>query len=218
MKQVPNYLTFLRLALVPLFVVLMIDASDLRRGLAIVVFLIAVATDYADGVLARRWGAVSDTGKLLDPLADKLLVMAALVMLIGQRSDLYGDPWVPGWMVVMVLARETWVTGLRGIAASYGTIVAASSAGKLKSALQMVAILFLLLHEPKFTLFGYLLTCQVVGLYLLLLSIALSYWGAYEYTQSVLQLARRDGGAGSPDIRSGGAPPPGGGAEAQHPS
>src|SRR5262249_9731081 len=112
-QRLPNYLTFFRLALVPVFVVLMLEPSEYMVFLAIIVFVVAAITDYVDGIIARSFGAVSDFGKLLDPLVDKILVMAALVMLVAQRSDVDGTPWVPGWMVVLVMARELWVTGLR---------------------------------------------------------------------------------------------------------
>ena len=90
MRSIPNYITGLRLALVPVFVVLLINPSDWGRYLAAAVFVVAALTDYLDGLLARRWHAVSNLGKLFDPLADKLLVMSALVMLSGQRLDVYG--------------------------------------------------------------------------------------------------------------------------------
>ncbi len=186
LHRLPNWLTYLRMALIPVFVVLMIDPTQGAVFLATLVFIIAAITDYTDGYIARRYGAVSDAGKLLDPMADKILVLSALVMLVAQRSDLTGDPWVPGWMVVLVLAREIWVTGLRGIAASRGVVVAATQSGKYKSGFQMVAIVFLLLHDITFPLAGQRVSCQTLGLNLLFLSIAISYWGAIEYTFNVL--------------------------------
>lgn len=187
LRELPNYLTCLRLVLVPVFVVMMLDPSSLMVWLATGVFIFAAFTDYLDGIIARRFGGVSDVGKLLDPLADKLLVMSALVMLVAQRSDLSAEPWVPGWMVVMVLAREIWVTGLRGVAATKGLVVAAGNAGKVKSVLQMIAIVFLLMHHLRFSFFGIPMTCQVVGLYMLLLSIMFSYYSAVDYSLSVLK-------------------------------
>lgn len=204
-KEIPNLLTYLRLVLIPVFVFLMVDPTPAMRFGALAVFLLAAITDYFDGILARKFSAVSDLGKLLDPLADKILVMAALVMLLAQRSDLYGDPWVPGWMVVLVLAREIWVTGLRSLAASQGVIVEASTAGKAKSFLQMVAITFLILHEVKFSVLGAVITCQLIGLYLLLVSIALSLWGAIEYTVEILGGYKR---LSSPSLEGGSAAPP----------
>lgn len=185
-QKLPNWLTYIRLGLIPIFVLLMLDPSRLMVDLATLVFIIAALTDYIDGYVARRFGAISDFGKLLDPLADKILVMAALIMLVAQRSDVFSEPWVPGWMVVLVLSREIWVTGLRGVAASQGKIVAASNSGKYKSALQMISIFCLLMHDRGFLWLGLNISYQIVGLNLLALSIAISYWGAVAYTYEVL--------------------------------
>jgi CDP-diacylglycerol---glycerol-3-phosphate 3-phosphatidyltransferase len=185
-QRLPNYITFARLGLVPVFVGLMIEPTEFMLDAAITIFVVASVTDYVDGFIARRYGAVSDFGKLLDPVADKLLVMAALVMLVAQKPDNYGDLWVPGWMVVLVLAREMWISGLRSDAASRGKIVAASNAGKLKSVLQMAAIVALLLHDRRISLGGALVSCQLIGINLLIVSLLLSYWGAVEYTWEML--------------------------------
>lgn len=185
-KNVPNYLTLFRLGLVPIFVLLLLDPSEGMILLAIGVFILAAITDYVDGIIARAFGATSDFGRLLDPLVDKVLVMAALVMLVAQRSDVDGNPWVPGWMVVLVLAREIWVTGLRAVAATQGLVVEARTAGKFKSGFQMIAIVFLLLHTKEVTVLGHATSCQLLGLNLLFISIMLSYWGAYEYTHDIL--------------------------------
>jgi len=184
-RRLPNCLTFLRLALIPVFVVLLIEPTQATINAAIGIFIFAALTDYLDGWIARAYQAETDFGKLLDPLADKILVIAALVMLVSMRSELYAEPWVPGWMVVLVVAREIWVTGLRGVAAERGIIVAASAAGKVKSGLQMVAIVFLLLHDASFSFWAYEITCQFVGVNFLFLSIIFSYWGAVDYTWAV---------------------------------
>ncbi len=184
-KKLPNWLTFLRLALIPVFVVFLIDPSRTSLNIAAVIFVLAAVTDYADGILARRYAAITDFGKLFDPLADKILVMSALVMLVAVRDD-QCISFVPGWMVVLILAREFWVTGLRAYAAKDGTIVAARSGGKVKSFLQMVAILALLLHDYSFNLFGFRVTYQFVGLNILLVSLAFSYISAFDYSLSIL--------------------------------
>ena len=160
MRHIPNLLTYLRLLLIPVFVLLLIDPSPGMVWAALVVFTIAALTDYFDGMVARRFQVVSDTGKLLDPLADKILVMAAFIMLVGLRADTDGNPWVPPWMVVMVLAREIWVTGLRGVAAARGTVVAAGGAGKWKTTFQMLSIAALLVHY-KHELFGIVIDFKV---------------------------------------------------------
>ena len=193
MRHLPNILTFFRIVLIPIFVVLMIDPSPLMVNAAVWVFVVASITDYVDGLIARTFSAVSDFGKLLDPLADKILVMAGLVMLVSQPRDPNGEAWVYSWMVVLALAREIWVTGLRGVAASRGIIVAAKGAGKLKSGFQMVAIVMLLLHSrpvSSVSLFSISIPidvpCQFVGLNLLLVSLFFSIWGAVEYTWEIL--------------------------------
>lgn len=184
-KRIPNWLTYLRLVLTPVFVLLMVEPSRWMVYAATGIFIVAALTDLFDGFLARRFGAVSDAGKLLDPVADKILVMAALVMLVSQRSEVDGAPWVPGWMVVLVLAREIWVTGVRALAASKGVVMAAGMAGKIKSSFQMVAIVLLLLHDHHFSIAGVSVPSQTLGLNALLLSILLSYWGAVDYTLTV---------------------------------
>ena len=186
-SKLPNYITYLRLALIPVFVILLVNPSRLMVNIAIAVFIFAALTDYADGYIARKWGAVSDFGKLLDPLADKILVISALVMLTSLRSDLYSKPWVPGWLVVMVIAREIWVTGLRAVAASNGKVVAAGNTGKWKNFFQMVAIVCLLLHDYKLPLYGYLVPYQLIGINLLAFSLALSYISAFDYSKKILK-------------------------------
>ena len=139
---------------------------------------------FFDGLVARRFEAVSDVGKLLDPLADKILVMAALVCLVAQRSDVYGEPWVPAWIVVIILGREIWVTGLRAVAGAKGKVIAAGSTGKYKSALQMLAITILILHYPY--QFGSTeVNFAALGLAILIVSVALSLWSAIDYTCEV---------------------------------
>ncbi|RMG43743.1 MAG: CDP-diacylglycerol--glycerol-3-phosphate 3-phosphatidyltransferase [Candidatus Dadabacteria bacterium] len=188
-KQIPNWLTFIRILLIPVFVFFMANplGMDLRvaTNWALVVFVVAAVTDYIDGIIARRVGAVSSLGKLIDPLADKILVMSALVMLVSRRSELSGDPWIPGWLVVIALAREFWVTGLRAVAAGKAEIISASSAGKIKSALQMIAILFLLLHDYRVPLGSKEIPCYVIGINVFIVSLAYSLWGAGEYTLMV---------------------------------
>ncbi|NMC61932.1 MAG: CDP-diacylglycerol--glycerol-3-phosphate 3-phosphatidyltransferase [SAR324 cluster bacterium] len=185
-KQIPNWLTYIRLGLVPLFVILLLDSTGGTAKAAGVVFIVAAITDFLDGFIARKMGAESDFGKLMDPLVDKMLVLSALIMLVSLRSLESGNSWVPGWMVVLIVVREIWVTGLRGVAASRGVVVPAGIWGKLKSALQMVAIPMVLFYDVEISLLGLNLTSQVWGLNLLLVSIVCSYIGAYEYTASIL--------------------------------
>jgi CDP-diacylglycerol--glycerol-3-phosphate 3-phosphatidyltransferase len=140
--NLPNALTLIRIFLVPvLVVVLLTKTGGLLLGPAI--FGAAVVTDYLDGHLARRRNQVTRLGIILDPLADKLLVAAALLSLVEMDA-------VPAWMVMIILVREFAVTGLRSIAAGRGILIAASGLGKAKMALEVVAIFLLLFarHYP----------------------------------------------------------------------
>ena len=145
--NVPNSLTIARIFFVPLLVAALVQENvAIRVGgmvitnewLALAIFLIAAGTDLLDGFLARRWGQITTIGTLLDPIADKLLVSAALISLVQVHA-------APAWMVVMIIGREFAVSGLRGIAAVEGYTIKASELGKTKMIAQVVAISFLLL-------------------------------------------------------------------------
>jgi CDP-diacylglycerol---glycerol-3-phosphate 3-phosphatidyltransferase len=142
--NLPNYLTFARIIIVPLLVVVLLTPVAERwlgisgYALAIVVFLIASFTDILDGHLARRRNQVSTLGKFLDPIADKLLVSAALIVLVEKHL-------APSWAVVIILGREFIVTGLRSIAAAEGIVIQAQNIGKVKMWAQCVAIVALLI-------------------------------------------------------------------------
>lgn len=141
--NLPNYLTLARIFLVPLLVVVLLTSysedwfSIQRYALAIFIFLIASFTDILDGHLARKRNQVSKLGKLLDPIADKLLVSAALIVLVEKHL-------APSWAVVVILGREFIITGLRSVAASDGIIIHAQKSGKIKMWAQCVAVVALL--------------------------------------------------------------------------
>jgi CDP-diacylglycerol--glycerol-3-phosphate 3-phosphatidyltransferase len=163
----------------------LIEPSREGLNVAAIIFVFAAITDYADGLLARRYKAITDFGKLFDPLADKILVMAALVMLVSLQDD-NGASFIPAWMVVLILAREFWVTGLRAFAAKDGTVVSAKAGGKVKSALQMVSILLILLYDYSFPLWGYQVTAHFIGLNIMIISLAFSYISAVDYSLAIL--------------------------------
>lgn len=139
--NLPNLLTMGRIAAIPFFVWLLDSPTPIRGFWACILFTAAAITDILDGYLARKLGVVSVLGKFLDPLADKLIVMAALVWLVSLRR-------VPAWVVVLLLARELSVTGLRSVAASEGVVISAGNEGKTKTALQMIGIVALVLGHP----------------------------------------------------------------------
>jgi CDP-diacylglycerol---glycerol-3-phosphate 3-phosphatidyltransferase len=140
--NLPNALTLLRIFFVPLLVAALVQESfELRVGgvllghefLALAIFLTAAATDLLDGHLARRWGQVTTVGTLLDPIADKLLVSAALISLVQVHA-------LPGWMAILIIGREFAISGLRSIAAAEGYVIKASELGKTKLVFQVFAI------------------------------------------------------------------------------
>lgn len=138
--NVPNLLSLSRILSVPVFIILMLEPSPVRALVAGIVFSLASATDWLDGYLARKWGQVTKVGKLLDPIADKILIMAALVTLVEIRSEV-----VHSWMAIVIIGREFAVTGLRAIAASEGIVIPAETVGKYKVGAQITAVLSLLL-------------------------------------------------------------------------
>lgn len=134
----PNLLTLFRVLLVPVLVALLVTELSIGDELAAAVFVLASVTDVADGYLARRRDTVTNFGKLMDPLADKLLVTAALVSLVSVDR-------LATWVAMVIIAREFAVTGMRQIAIEQGHVIAASAWGKRKTALQVAMVLALIL-------------------------------------------------------------------------
>ena len=178
--MIPNVLTILRIFFVPLLVAALVEQDvGFRLGaftvtnewLALAIFLSAAATDLLDGYLARRWKQVTTIGTLLDPIADKLLVSAALISLVQVRV-------LPGWMAILIIGREFAVSGLRAIAAAEGYTIRANDLGKTKMLSQVVAISCMLLsvRHPALLRPGMILMWGVV--FFALLS-AFSYFGKF---------------------------------------
>ncbi|HET6367859.1 MAG TPA: CDP-diacylglycerol--glycerol-3-phosphate 3-phosphatidyltransferase [Pseudomonadales bacterium] len=138
--NVPIALTLVRIVLVPLVIVFLISSDRVHVLIAAVIFLAASLTDWLDGRIARRTNQVTRLGTMLDPVADKLLVAAALVSLV--QVDM-----VPAWMALVIIGRELAVTGLRGVALSMGVVVPASRLGKWKTVTQYVALTLLILEK-----------------------------------------------------------------------
>ena len=139
--NLPNVLTMLRILAVPVIVVALLDETPNGDALAAAVFALAAFTDGLDGYIARRRREVTTFGKLMDPLADKLLVVATLVSLVSLNR-------LAAWVAMVIIARELAVTGLRALAAEQGVVIAASWLGKLKTILQVAAIFALIIWEP----------------------------------------------------------------------
>jgi CDP-diacylglycerol--glycerol-3-phosphate 3-phosphatidyltransferase len=140
--NVPNALTAFRILLVPVLVVVILTRPEQHEGISVGIFLLAAATDWLDGWLARRNSQVTTLGALLDPLADKLLIAGALISLVEVGR-------APAWMVVIIIGREFAVTGLRAIAAEQGIAIAAREWGKVKMVVQVVCIVALLMSQEQ---------------------------------------------------------------------
>lgn len=165
----PNTLTLFRIAAVPIIVILMLYPNRISTWIAAILFSLAAITDYFDGYIARKFGLVSNLGKVMDPVADKLLVSSAFIMLTALG-------WVPAWMVCIIIGREIAVTGLRNIIAEKGEDVSASSLGKYKTGFQIAAIIPLLIHYPFFGL-----DVQAVGRFFLWGALAFTLWSGADY-------------------------------------
>jgi CDP-diacylglycerol--glycerol-3-phosphate 3-phosphatidyltransferase len=178
--NIPNLLTMGRVAVIPIVILLIDRGSPKDCWWAALVYSAAALTDLIDGWLARRMHVVSVLGKFLDPLADKLLVMAVLIYLVPLGR-------IPTWAVTLLLARELSVTGLRSIASSEGVVIAAGDDGKSKTALQMVGLLCLILGYPYHLTLGPLDLGQVdlvyVGRALVYVSLVFSIMSALSYTR-----------------------------------
>ena len=174
----PNLLTFFRIALIPGIVVLLLEPGRGRALAAGAAFLVACLSDFLDGYIARRHEITTTLGKFLDPLADKLTLMAALTMLAAMPRE----PRVPAWLVVVVVGREIAVTGLRAIAAGEGVVLAAEALGKYKTIFQMFAVTGLLVH---YEFLG--VDWHAGGMYFLAIATVLSVWSGVDYTVKVFR-------------------------------
>lgn len=185
--NLPNLLTFLRIALIPVVIWLIAQGTPRANFWAAIVYGITAITDFLDGWLARRQGLISVLGKFLDPLADKLLVMAVLVFMVHLGR-------VPSWAVILIIARELSITSLRVIAMSEGVVIAAGQGGKDKTALQMVGLLFLIVNHPYMMHFGFAsmrVDFHGVGLVLLYLSVFFAITSAGEYIKLFVEAVEK---------------------------
>ncbi len=173
----PNTITLVRIAMIPVFLWLTWRESRVDSFIGALVYAVTGTTDFLDGWVARKKGLVTVIGKFLDPLADKLVVISALIMLVHLGR-------VAAWVVIVIMAREFIVTGLRTIAMSEGMVIAAGQEGKHKTAFQVASISFLLLHYTypiDALFFSFDLDANRVGTWLLYISLFFSVWSAWNY-------------------------------------
>ena len=167
--NLPNKLTLFRIFLIPVFVLVMLLDFNNKYLVSCIIFIVASLTDAIDGYIARKYNLITDFGKFMDPLADKLLVLSALITMTENNL-------VQSWMVIIIVSRELTVSILRAIAAADGKVIAASSGGKLKTISQMVSIVVLLLganFSNSIMLF--------VGYILILIATLLTLQSGFEY-------------------------------------
>lgn len=165
----PNTLTLARVAAVPVIVVLLLFPNRPCTFLAALLFSAASITDYLDGFFARRQGLTSEFGKIMDPLADKLLSSLTLIMLSGHG-------WIPAWVVCVIIGRELSVTGLRNAVSQKGKDASASWLGKYKTGFQIAAIIPLLFHYPYFGI-----RLHAIGMVMLWAALILTVWSGIDY-------------------------------------
>ncbi|MCI9360615.1 MAG: CDP-diacylglycerol--glycerol-3-phosphate 3-phosphatidyltransferase [Hungatella sp.] len=164
--NLPNKLTILRVCLIPFFVVFLLlegGQNQTYRSISTVIFIVASLTDMLDGKIARKYNLVTNFGKFMDPLADKLLVCSALICLIELGQ-------IPSWMVIVIISREFIISGFRLVASDNGVVIAASYWGKFKTTFQMIAVVLLILQIPALTLVTNI--CLWIALILTVVSLA----------------------------------------------
>ena len=174
----PNLLTLFRIFVTPLFFILFFYfPTKVFSLLASLLFTLASLTDFLDGYIARRWNLETSLGKFLDPLADKLLVAVALIMLIPLDR-------VPSWMVAVIIGREILVTGLRVVAVTENMVISASRLGKYKTVLQIVSVICLLIHyeyQLQVQSSYFLINFHEIGLGLLWIAMLVTVWSGIDY-------------------------------------
>jgi CDP-diacylglycerol--glycerol-3-phosphate 3-phosphatidyltransferase len=173
--SLPNGMTVVRILAIPIILLLLFSTGRTYQILTAILFLLVAVTDTLDGYIARRQGMVTTLGKFLDPLADKLLIVTALIALIPARG-------IPLWMVIVVVGREIAVTGLRGIAASQGIIIAASTLGKYKNVFEVASIFLLILNGDYFGV-----TVHPVGMGLLWVALIFAIYSGIDYFNKFLK-------------------------------
>ena len=167
--NLPNKLTLFRVILIPFFVFFLLAPYFEGYGnyIAVAVFIVASITDFVDGKIARKYNLVTNFGKFMDPLADKLLVSSALICLVALNK-------IPAWVVIVIIAREFIISGFRLVAADNGVVIAASYWGKFKTAFQMVTVIVLILNIPGEVF-------AVIGTVLIYISLVLTVISLIDY-------------------------------------
>jgi len=182
--NIPNLITIIRIIVAPIIViVLLITPSRMLSLCSALIFMLASVTDFLDGYIARKMNRVTNLGKFLDPLADKLLVGTALIMMIHLDR-------VPPWIVALIVGREIFITGIRVVAIKENILIETSRPAKYKTALQIIAVVCLMIHyEYCFKFYGVEMSVNFhsVGMVLLIAALVITLWTGAAYTYHFLK-------------------------------
>jgi len=173
--SLPNGVSIIRILAIPFILILLFSTGRTFQIITALVFLLVALTDMIDGYLARRRKMITTLGKFLDPLADKMLIVTAMIALISARG-------IPMWMVIVIVGREIAVTGLRGIAVAEGIVISSSLIGKYKTAFEMTAIFFLILGGEYLSI-----DCHRVGMVFLWVALVLAVLSGFDYFRKFLR-------------------------------
>ncbi len=167
--NLPNTITLLRISVMPVLFLLLLSPGRTLSLIIAVLFILAAITDLLDGYIARKYGIVTKMGKLLDPIADKIIINTAMILMIPIG-------YIPAWIVAIIIMRDVAVDGLRNIASSVGLVISASKLGKQKTLSQIIAVSSLIIHYP---LFG--IDAHLVGIVILYFALILTIWSGVNY-------------------------------------
>ncbi|MCK9229695.1 MAG: CDP-diacylglycerol--glycerol-3-phosphate 3-phosphatidyltransferase [Syntrophales bacterium] len=168
--NLPNSITMLRVGIIPVLFLLLLNPGRVLSLVIALLFIAAALTDLLDGYIARRYNIVTKVGQLMDPIVDKLIISTAMIMLIPLDR-------IPAWVVVIMIARDVVVDGIRSFASAEGLIIEASSLGKQKTLCQVIGVSALLIHYPFLGL-----NAHAVGIVVIYIALVLSVWSGTEYT------------------------------------
>ena len=168
--NLPNLITMLRVLVIPIFFLLLLEPGPVLSLVIAALFVLAAVTDLIDGYLARKYQIVTQVGKIIDPIADKLIVSTAMILMIPLGR-------APAWVVAVVIMRDIIIDGVRNVSTAGGVVISASAIGKKKTLAQVIAITALLIHYPFFGLDAHL-----IGLYVLYIALILTVWSGVDYT------------------------------------
>ncbi|MEA1935398.1 MAG: CDP-diacylglycerol--glycerol-3-phosphate 3-phosphatidyltransferase [Thermodesulfobacteriota bacterium] len=167
--NLPNTITLLRISVMPVLFLLLLSPGRTLSLIIAALFILAALTDLLDGYVARKYGIVTKMGKLLDPIADKIIINTAMILMIPIG-------YIPAWIVAIIIMRDVAVDGLRNIASSDGLVIPASKLGKQKTLCQIIAVSSLIIHYP---LFG--IDAHLVGIVILYFALILTIWSGVNY-------------------------------------